>query len=155
MKRRHEVLFNQLKTYRNETLEIIKGLSAEQAEMIPKGFHNNIRWNLGHIYLDQFLWIVTLTKDPIEKMESFDKWFAFGTSPQDFTSLTPSITELTALLKEQPDWIKARFAHRLEERFPPIEMGMTTIEQVLIRTIYHEGLHAQTIQLIKRFVLNS
>ncbi|GEL77683.1 DinB family protein [Tenuibacillus multivorans] len=151
MLKRHEVLFNQLKTYREELLAVVNDVSEEAAEIIPKGFHNNIRWNLGHVYLDQYLWIKVLTKEDLYP-ESMEKWFGFGTSPSNFDDEAPTFEELKTLLKQQPDAIKDSFGERLEEEYPPAEMGMSTIEQVLIRTIFHEGMHTQAIMDIKKFI---
>ncbi|MEH7011304.1 DinB family protein [Neobacillus niacini] len=150
MKRRHEVLFHQLESYRSEILGVLENVTEAQAEVIPKGFRNNIRWNLGHIYLDQFLWIQAVTKEKAGVPEQFNTWFGYGTSPANFTADTPSIEELKELLKNQPSEIKTTYGHRLEEEFPPTEMGMHTIEQVLIRTIFHEGMHLQTILDLKK-----
>jgi len=55
-------------------------------------------------------------------------------------------------LTRQPDQVKERYGDRLAEEFPPIDMGMQTIEQVLLRTIFHEGLHFQAILTIHRFL---
>ena len=150
MKRRHEVLFNQIETYRSYILGVIENVTEEEAEVIPKGFNNNIRWNLGHIYLDQYLWIQAVTKEKAGVPEQFQSWFGYGTSPANFTSDTPPLEELKTLLKEQPAQIKAQYGERLEEEFPPTEMGMHTIEQVLVRTIFHEGMHLQTILDLKK-----
>ncbi|WP_284140732.1 MULTISPECIES: DinB family protein [unclassified Virgibacillus] len=147
-----DILFNQVKTYRKETLEITHDVTEVEANIIPNGFHNNIRWNLGHIYLDQYLWIQAVTREKKEGLDHFNKWFGFGTSPADFTNSTPTMSELKQLLVEQPNDILARYSHRLNEPFEPTEMGIYTIEQVLIRTIYHEGLHAATIKTLKRFI---
>jgi uncharacterized damage-inducible protein DinB len=150
MKRRHEVLFTQLETYRSYILGVLENVSEEVADVIPEGFNNNIRWNLGHIYLDQYLWIQAVTKEKAGVPEQFQTWFGYGTSPANFTPETPTIDELRNLLKEQPAQIKAQYGERLEEDFPPTEMGMHTIEQVLIRTIFHEGMHLQTILDLKK-----
>lgn len=150
MNKRQEVLFTQLETYRNEILDVIKTVSDEEAEIIPNGFNNNIRWNLGHIYLDQYLWIQAVTKENANVPEAFQDWFGYGTSPANFTDETPSLDALINLLKKQPFQIKDTYGERLEEEFPPTEMGMHTIEQVLIRTIFHEGMHLQTILDIKK-----
>ncbi|MDQ0974563.1 putative damage-inducible protein DinB [Neobacillus niacini] len=150
MKRRHEVLFTQLESYRSYVLGVLENVSEEEAEVIPKGFNNNIRWNLGHIYLDQYLWIQAVTKEKAGVPEQFQTWFGYGTSPANFTPDTPTIHELKNLLKEQPAQIKTQYGERLEEDFPPTEMGMHTIEQVLIRTIFHEGMHLQTILDLKK-----
>lgn len=150
MKKRHEVLFNQLKEYRSEIIGAVISVSAEEAEIIPKGFHNNIRWNLGHIYLDQYLWIQAVTKEKANVPDGFHSWFGYGTSPGNFTEETPTLAELIELLQKQTDDIQEAYGERLEEEFPPTEMGMYTIEQVLIRTIFHEGMHLQAILDIKK-----
>lgn len=152
MKQRHEVLFTQLETYRSETIGLVDGMTDEQAEIIPTGFRNNIRWNLGHIYLDQYLWIEAITKEPVEHTDQFNQWFGFGTSPTNFTEETPRLEELKELLQQQPKIIRKHYGDLLEKEFMPTEMGMRTIEQVLTRTIFHEGLHAGAIISLKRFI---
>ncbi|WP_419955113.1 DinB family protein [Neobacillus niacini] len=150
MNNRHEVLFTQLQSYRSYILGVVENVTEEEAEIIPKGFNNNIRWNLGHIYLDQYLWIQAVTKEKAGVPEQLQAWFGYGTSPANFTPETPTMEELKKLLKEQPAEIKAQYGERLEEEFPPTEMGMHTIEQVLIRTIFHEGMHLQSILDLKK-----
>lgn len=152
MLKRHEVLFNQLQTYREETLHLVDSLTEDMADIVPKGFTNNIRWNLGHIYLDQYLWIQHLTKEPIPIPEGFRDWFDYGTRPAEWTSKPPSLAALKELLAEQPGWIRERYGDRLEEEFPATESGMHTIAQVLVRTIFHEGLHIGDIKAISRFL---
>lgn len=152
LKARHKVLFNQLNTYRQETLQLVENITEVEADIIPEGFNNNIRWNLGHIYLDQYLWIQAVTKEKSEEASKLNQWFGFGTSPGDFTAETPSLHELKELLQHQITNIKEKYQDRLEEEFQPTEMGMHTIEQVLTRTIYHEALHTAAIQYIKRFI---
>ncbi len=152
MKKRHEVLFNQLKAYRDEILAVLEHVSPEEAEIIPQGFKNNIRWNLGHIYLDQYLWIQSVTKEKANVPEQFMSWFGYGTSPSNFDVNTPTFNELKLILKSQPFEIKNQYGSRLEEEFPPTEMGMHTIEQVLIRTIFHEGMHLQSILDILKMI---
>ncbi len=152
MQQRHDILFNQLESYRSVLLNVLEGVTEEMAEIIPNGFNNNIRWNMGHIYLDQYLWIGALTKEQYNVPEPFNKWFGFGTSPSDFNADTPSFEELKGLLKQQPIKLKQEYGDQLEEPFPPIDMGMYTIEQVLIRTIFHEGMHLQAIIDLRKII---
>lgn len=154
MEKRHEVLFKQLNTYRSELLELVDDISEEEAEITPKGFNNNIRWNLGHVILDQYLWIQVLTKDDPPIPMAYNQWFGYGTNPSHFTDETPSFSELISLLREQPRIIEERYRGRMEEEFAPTDMGMHTIEQVLVRTIFHEGLHMGAIIAIKRQIKN-
>ncbi|WP_059049835.1 DinB family protein [Paenibacillus senegalimassiliensis] len=150
MKKRHEVLFEQLRTYRSELLSLVDGLSDAEADIIPERFNNNIRWNLGHVLLDQYLWIWVLAKEDVLIPSGFSEWFGFGTAPSHFTDTTPKLSTLVELLREQPDLIQGRYHDRMEEEFAPTDMGIITIEQVLIRTIFHEGLHIGAIQALKR-----
>lgn len=150
MKTRHTILFTQLEAYRNELLAVLEGVTEEMAEIIPPGFRNNIRWNMGHVFLDQFLWIAALTKDMGDVSPAYQNWFGFGTSPSDFTEETPSFEELKQLLETQPKIIKETYGNRLEEEFLPLKWACIRSEQVLIRTIFHEGMHFQAILNIKR-----
>ncbi|MDM5208871.1 DinB family protein [Cytobacillus kochii] len=152
MIRRHTVLMNQLHTYREEVLSILKDVSAEQAEIIPFGFRNNIRWHMGHIYLDQYLWIQSLTRDVIIDLSAYHSFFGFGTTPTDFNECTPSYEDLIGLLRDQPRVIEHHYGDILNREYQPIDMGMCTIEDVLIRTIFHEGIHMQTINMINRLI---
>ncbi|WP_232699276.1 DinB family protein [Brevibacillus daliensis] len=151
MEKRNEVLFNQLRMYRDYLLAV-SDVSEEAANVIPSGCNNNIRWNLGHVYLDQYLWIQHLTKEPIELPEGFREWFDYGTSPANFSDDTPDLATLRDLLKIQPKAILEAYGNRLEEEFAPTEAGMHTISQVLVRTIFHEGLHMNAIQSICKFL---
>jgi uncharacterized damage-inducible protein DinB len=152
MEKRHEVLFQQLEDYRGALLHVFDLITEESADVVPKGFNNNIRWNLGHVYLDQYLWIQHLTKEPIPIPEGFRDWFNYGTSPASWKTKPPSLPVLKELLAEQPKKIREWYGERLEEEFPPTESGMYTIAQVLVRTIFHEGLHIAAIHDIRRFL---
>ncbi|AST90853.1 MULTISPECIES: DinB family protein [Sutcliffiella] len=153
MKDRQVALFQSLETYRQYLLDDLEDVTEEMAEIIPKGFRNNIRWNMGHTYLDQYLWVLAVTREKDEKMKTFNKWFGFGTTPANFTEETPTFSQLKKMLENQIEDIKKRYAHRLEEEYPPTSMEhYTTIEQVLVRTAFHEGMHIQAINDIKRCI---
>jgi hypothetical protein len=152
MLERHEILFKQLESFREETLGLLDHITENMADIVPKGFNNNIRWNLGHIYLDQYFWIKAVTKEPITIPEGFNNWFGFGTKPSEWKTEPPSLDVLKELLTKQPQVIREQYGKRLEEEFSPTELGMNTIAQVLVRTIYHEGLHAEAIKSIIRFL---
>jgi len=94
MKPRHQILFHQLDSYRSEVLLVLETITEDTANIIPSGFHNNIRWKLGHIYLDQFLWIEALTNEKSKELEPLQSWFGYGTSPPIFNEKTPSFEKL-------------------------------------------------------------
>ncbi|WP_202077796.1 DinB family protein [Caldalkalibacillus salinus] len=153
MKKRHVALFKQLQDYRGYFFHVLEGVTEAEAEMIPDGFKNNIRWNLGHVYLDQYLWIEAVTREQIDYPRAYDQWFGFGTTPADFTDETPSFDELKEKLYHQVSQIERDYGHRLEEVFPPTEMeDLTTIEQAIVRMIFHEGMHVQAVIDFKKFI---
>lgn len=152
MLKRHEVLFNQLADYRHEVLNVVESVNEVEADLVPDGFQNNIRWNLGHIYVDQYLWIQYLTKEEIIIPEGFKEWFGYGTSPENWGDGIPDLAYLKRLLAIQPFMIRNLYGERLEEEFSVTESGMKTIAQVLVRTIFHEGIHLSAIQSLKKMI---
>ena len=152
MKQNHEAFFNQLEGFRRYFLKV-SDVTPGEAEIIPKGFKNNIRWNLGHVYNEQYIWIHTLTNENVDAPKEFDEWFGPGTTPENFTVETPSLVELRGLLNHQIAKIKEAYGERLEEVYPPTEMwNMTTLQQVLLWTSFHEGMHLQAIKDIKKCI---
>ncbi|TKD72305.1 DinB family protein [Pseudalkalibacillus hwajinpoensis] len=152
MEQRHDILFNQLEDFRGYLLKVAN-VSEEEGEFVPKGFKNNIRWNLGHVYVELYMWIETLTKEKASIPQHFNEWFGWGSSPEHFTDETPSLEDLKVLLKSQLSDIKKTYGERLEEVFSPTEMWeMSTIEQVLRWTTFHEGMHLQAILDIRKCI---
>ena len=105
---------------------------------------------MSHLYFDQYLWIETQTKEKTNVPAEFNDWFGFGTAPKDFTTDTPSYEELK--ITNQIENIREQFGNILEVEYAPTDMGMNTIKQVLIRTIFHEGTHFQNIVNLKKFI---
>jgi len=152
MLKRHEVLFKQLADYRHELLVAVDSMNEAEADIVPQGFRNNIRWNLGHVYLDQYLWIQHLTKEAIILPNHFNEWFGYGTSPEEWRGEVPKLDYLKRLLAVQPFMIRDLYGERLEEEYSVTESGMFTVEQVLVRTIFHEGIHLGNIIALKKLV---
>jgi hypothetical protein len=141
------VLLNQIEFAREVTLGITENLTEAEADVIPPGFPNSIRWNLGHILVDQAQWLYYLIPDEIELPEGYQALFQHGTRPQTWQTQPPSLPELRAALAAQPAQLRAKFGERLDEPLlRPTELGMATIGEVIPRTIYHEGLHAGIIK---------
>ena len=147
-----KVIFNQLSAFREDLLYVLEDVTEEEAELIPNGFRNNIRWNMGHILLDQYTWIYFQLNEETPYKE-WEKFFGFGTTPDDFTKETPNYSELLTLLKTQPNYIRETFMNRLSEKLLKVtELEMSTVGEVLPRTMYHEGLHIGTIMAIKKLI---
>ena len=151
-----EFLFNQLKVVRTNTINAVKELSESQAGAIPEGFNNNILWNLGHVYLVQEKFAFGFIPEPMHMPEAFTELFGRETKPSEWKVQPPTLTELIKLLEDQTGRIEESLINRLDEVVGnpftmPSGLTLKTIGEFLIFSMYHEGMHVQTIRMLKRF----
>jgi hypothetical protein len=149
-------LFDQLRRVREVTVDVAKDVTDSQAVAIPSGFNNNILWNLGHIYLIQERFAFHFAQEPVEIPDGFNELFSRGTKPSDWAVQLPSLPSLIEMLKEQPDRIEKILKGRLNESVAQpftTSSGVTlkTCGEFLVYSLYHEGMHVQSIRMIKRF----
>lgn len=152
----NEFVFKQLEFIRQLTIKAVEEISESTLDIIPAGFNNNLRWNLGHIYVVQEKFAFHFAGEPSVLPENFTRLFASGTKPADWNEETPTLEVLLAMLAEQPKRIQESLHHRLEEPVNnPLTTGsgltLSTIGEFLSYTLYHEGMHFNTIKLLKRF----
>lgn len=146
---------DQLGFIRQVTLKLVSELSEQQLDCIPEGFNNNIRWNLGHIYLAQEQFAFNFAKEPMIIPDGFNELFGMGSKPTEWPAQTPTLPELIQLLQEQPKRIKEVLHNRLDETVenPLVLGGLTlhTIGEYLSFCLFHEGTHMQAIKTLKKF----
>ncbi|OZM56309.1 hypothetical protein CIB95_12910 [Lottiidibacillus patelloidae] len=147
-------LYKQLEFVRFQTIKLLESTTEELADQIPTGFNNNIRWNLGHIYvsLDNLLYS-HLGEEP-EISDDYFNMFHFNTSPADWKDKPPTLEELKEKLVSQEKRIKETFTGRLNEQGEkPFNLGVVQLDslaEVLNFALWHEGTHRGTIIAIKR-----
>ncbi|MDQ0192831.1 DinB family protein [Paenibacillus wynnii] len=151
-----QLLFKQLEFVRLLTIKAVEGISEQTLDIIPEGFNNNLRWNLGHIYLVQEKLAFQLADLPMQLPESFGRLFGKGSKPAEWNEEPPTLEVLLKMLAEQPGRIQESLQNRLGEPVTEpftISSGLTlnTLGESLNYTFYHEGLHFNTITLLKRF----
>jgi hypothetical protein len=150
-----QFLFNQLAFVRNQTLNLLEGVTEEMADRIPEGFRNTIRWNLGHIYVVVERLAFQYLELPQNLPEGFKEQFEYGTSPLNaHIYRAPTLLELEVLLKTQQVRIQETLADKLDVKIIPpytTSAGMTleTPKQFLTFNLYHEGMHLSVIKLYK------
>lgn len=149
-------LFKQLAFVRAQTLKLMVGLTEENADRIPEGFRNTIRWQLGHIYVVLERIAFQYIGLPLHLPEGFKEQFENGTSPLNVPNFAaiPTLQELETLLNEQQERIRNGLRDRLQEKVVQpytTSAGMTleTPEQFLSFSLYHEGMHLSVIKLYK------
>ena len=154
-----EFLFNQLKVVRSNTINAVKELSESQVDSVPKEFNNNIRWNLGHIYLvqEKFAFGFLPESELMQMPEGFTELFGKDTKPSEWKVQPPTLAELIKLLEDQTSRIKEKLDDRLDEVLAkpfnmPSGLTLKTIGEFLTFSMYHEGMHVQTIRILKKLI---
>lgn len=148
-------LFKQLRFVRDNTIKQVNEMSEEETRTVPRGFNNNILWNLGHILLVHEKFSFALTNEKMELPKHFAEVFAPGTKPENWGTQVPSLDEILLLLSKQIERIEQTLEHRLEEELEKpfvtsAGLELSAIKECLSFCSYHEGMHFSTIKAIKQ-----
>lgn len=134
---------------------IFEAYSVEQLNAIPKGFTNNLIWNIAHIVVTQQILVYKLLGlQPMVSVELIEK-YKKGTSPQGEVSVQEiqQIKELlaTTLIQTQKDYQAGVFKDFQEY---PTSSGyiLRNVEDALAYNLFHEGIHLGVIMSLKKLV---
>ncbi|AQQ55538.1 DinB family protein [Planococcus lenghuensis] len=139
-------IIKQLWIARENTINFVKNLEEATSELVPDQLNNNIKWNLGHIYVvsEKFLFhfIGEKTKFPSNYLAFFDT----GTSPTDWRAKPPTLEELIDVLSEQIKRINLTLSGRMDEQVKETYTTSTGFELIIVKEfvsfcLYHEGMH--------------
>src|SRR5699024_9711 len=145
-----EQIFKQVEMVRQSTLKEMEGISEEQADQIPDGFRNNIRWNMAHIYVTQNILLSDFGGKDIETSSRNLELFAPGTKPADWEKEAPTLEEIKNQLEDQPAKLKEALSGQMDDEAKEAFMSLPTIGEILNFTLYHEGAHVGIIKAIKK-----
>lgn len=148
-----------LESARNHTLRILEGVTDRTATRIPEKFRNHILWQAGHIYYVQERFALALHGFEAQLPEIFVSLFAAGTTPLNWTETPPALSELIDRLSNQLPRIQSVLKDRMEEQAPsPYTTSsgfkLETLGEFLNFTLYHEGMHFNSIKLYKMLFNN-
>jgi len=142
-------LFKQMDSIRALTLKVFDDLSEALADKIPGGFRNSIRWNLGHIWTVQNSLLQNFGGITLDLPPRYMELFAPGTKPADWQGDIPTLDELKQHLENQPAKLQEHLAGKLDDQAAKPFLGYTTVGEILMFTLYHEGLHLGAIKALK------
>ncbi|MFC4408901.1 DinB family protein [Chungangia koreensis] len=152
-----QTIFKHMETTRDLTLKVFDRIPEELMDVVPEGFNNSIRWNLGHIAFIQDRLVYQVAGEPIGVPYAFEEYFKAETKPANWLGEPPSLEEIKEALISQSGRIKESRKSRLDEALPePFtnRMGVTfyTKGDTLLFTFYHEAMHYETIKQIYRAI---
>ena len=135
--------------------EAVAGLPDEAWFVIPRGFDNNIAWNVGHILVTQQALHYRLSGLPTATTKADSAMFKSGTSPAGW-SQEPEPDRLLALLDETAVRLEQDFEAGVFTRFLPYTTGtgiqLQCLEDALAFNNFHEGLHLGSILALRNFL---
>lgn len=144
-----------LRKSRELVIKELEGLTLAQIHTTPKGFKNNIAWNVAHLVVTQQLLHYALSGlnplCPDDLIETHRK----GTSPTK-TFTAAEFEEVKELLVALPNTLEEDFNAGIFENYKeyPTSTGfvLTSIENAIPFNNFHEGIHYGIIRSIKKFL---
>lgn len=150
-----ETIFKIWETSRKQYLKFFDGYSLEQLNSIPKGFSNNLIWNIGHIIVAQQGLVYRLSGLPTYITDEMTDTYKNGSKPKGMTTQT-EVDELKVLLmtlleKTKDDFVKEKF-NNYNEFTTSTEFHLASLKDAMEFNNYHEAIHLGFMMNIRKFV---
>ncbi|MFK3959661.1 DinB family protein [Pseudalkalibacillus hwajinpoensis] len=147
-------LLKQFTFWRYRTLQALDAVTEEQADVLPEGFTNTVRWNFGHVLVTAEFVLDRFTEMEKSLPTNYSALFKAGTRPGDWTGEPPSLTEIKHYLIEQNKRIselEGKLSESLQNDFSiGSYLTLETVGELILFLMNHENLHLGTISGIKR-----
>lgn len=140
---------------RTTLLYFLENLTPEQLFFIPKGFKNNIIWNLGHILITEQMLTYGLSGLDLTVDNKFVKLYGKGSFPSSEVS-KEAIEDIKKYLIPASKQTEIDYKNGVFKTFNeyPTSTGIVlkNIEDALQFNMLHEGIHLGIILAIKKLV---
>ncbi|PKR77108.1 hypothetical protein CEY16_10195 [Halalkalibacillus sediminis] len=143
---------NQWNIWREYVIELVEEVPEHKIDVIPEGFNNNIRWNMGHLLVG---WddVVTKTLEQQRRLpEEYHLMFGDGSSPSDWKETPPSYKELVSHLKDQPKEFSLLIEGNLNAPLKHSFFQMNSLGEMCQFLTAHESLHLGTMNSIRKII---
>jgi len=146
----------QVTAFNRTTLSyFLENLTLEQLFTIPKGFKNNIIWNLGHILITEQMLTYSLSGLDLPVDNKFVKLYGKSSFPSAEVS-KEAVEEIKIQLIPAVKQTKIDYENGVFKNFNeyPTSTGITlkSIDDALQFNTFHEGIHLGIILSIKKIV---
>ena len=147
--------FEDLLKTRQFLLKVTEKATIEQLNKIPKGFKNNIAWNITHLVVTQQLLCYKLSGIECLIPEKMISNFQKGTNPNyiisenEMNTIKSQLIELPVRFEE--DYSKGIFKS-YNKYTTSIGVSLNSIDEAIAFNAYHEGIHLGVILQLLKFV---
>lgn len=151
-----DTTFKAFLAVRRKLAEEVKELTLDQLNKIPKGFNNNILWNLGHVLVVHQLLAYRLSGLPLLLDETLIQQFSKGTAPQGNYS-NDTAEKIKRLLVCTADDLEQDYKSGLFVKFNPyiiqtFNIELLTIEEAIRFISIHDATHFGYVLALKRAI---
>ncbi len=132
-------------------------MSKEELLKIPKGFNNNIWWNIAHVVVTEQKLIYGLSGLSLNISQDLVDKYSKGTSPESEPN-DEEIEAIKKLLFSLPEKTEEDYKSGLFTSFKPYmtsaKVELKSVEDAIAFNVYHEGLHLGSIFALARAIKN-
>ncbi len=135
----------------------LKNTATEELFKIPKGFNNNIWWNIAHVVVTEQKLAYGLSGLPLHISQDLVDNYQKGTAPKDRPT-EAEVEEVKELLFSLPQQTRSDYENGVFKGFksymttPKVELN--SIEDAIAFNAFHEGIHLGSIMALARAVKN-
>ena len=142
-------------TSRNLYLKFFENYTLEQLNTVPKGFNNNLIWNIGHIIVAQQGLVYHNSGLPMYIPDELLGLYKPGSKPTTTTS-QKEVDELKSLLislveKAKKDFAEGKFV-TYKEYTTTTGFHLTSVVDAMVFNNFHEGLHLGYMMSLRKFL---
>ncbi len=124
---------------------------------IPKGFRNNIWWNIAHVIVTQQLLVYKFSGLQVRIPEELVGKFKKGTVP-DGTATDEEIKMIEGFLFSTVEWTEEDYDAGLFKNYneytTSANVTLRNVDDALAFNVFHEGLHLGAILALQKAVRN-
>ena len=140
-----DFIFEVLPNIRQNFKSVLENNSLEDLNKIPKGFNNNIIWNIGHVVVSQQILVYKLSGLPLMVSDELVEKYRKGSKPEAPVTLS-EVEEIKGLLfspiqKTKEDYFNEVFKDYQEYMVVTTGNTLKNVEDALQFTMFHEGVH--------------
>lgn len=152
-----ETQFTIIQQNRKLLYHYLKNTPKEDLFQIPKGFNNNIWWNIAHVVVTEQILVYKLSGLPVNVPNQVLERYKKGTFPEGIPP-KEEVEAMTKLLFSLPQKTKEDYLNGVFTDFEPYmttpKVGLNSVEDAIAFNAFHEGLHLGSIMALARAVKN-
>ena len=143
------------KTSRKMIAPFIENYTLKQLNTIPKGFSNNLIWNIAHVVVTQQLLVYKLSGLSMLVSDEIVESYKKGTRPEQEVTQA-EVDEIKDLLFKTIDQTVLDYDNNIFQNFSeyPTSTGfiLKSAHEAMIFNNFHEGLHLGVLFGIRKFL---